>query len=480
VPTELRWIADHPRVRRARVECAAPSTEEELRAVLEWAARERRTVTLRGGGQCLYGQSVGDDLVLDMSAFDAVSVDTSAGVVTAGAGARWGDVHAALPAGWVLPNLVTTGAASVGGTLMADAASRFSSAFGREVDGVRRARLMTADGSILECDRRGAHAALFGALPGSVGVLGALLSVEHTMVDLRHLTASDGSLRVRTVVRKHPDAPALLADLALELRAPRSSRCPRAAYGLLIRGCGALLFHSTYTREPRGRTMPNHRRRDPLRAAIERGFHVPALNRALWWAIFTHYYRDGDHFVDDAEDFAFFMDAATSAYASRLGLESSLVQQVLELPFDASPAACRDASALLERCERLCRAHGVQPIVWDVLALRGERSHALRFTTAVALPRSADERAARAFFCAQARLAADHGAKVLIGKGVYADTETLAATMRSELTTLAMLKHRLDPGGLFGGPFYREVLAPAMRRATCSQPASLLVGAEPW
>jgi hypothetical protein len=475
VPTELRWLEDHPGVRRARAECAAPSSEDELRAVLRWAAREGRTITLRGGGQCLHGQSVGDDLVVDMSAFDRVSVDTRAGVLTVGAGARWADVRAALPPGWVLPNLVSTGTASVGGTLMADAASRFSSAFGREADGVRSARLMTAGGVVLECEREGPHADLFGALPGSVGVLGALLSVEHALVDVRHLAASDGSLRVRTVVRKHPDARALLADLALELRAPRSRRCPRGAYGLLIRGCGALLFHSTYTHEPRARRMPNHRRRDPLRAVIERAMHVPKLNRAVWWGIFTHYYRDGDHFVDDADDFAFFMDTGTTAraIAARLGLWSSLVQQVLELPFDASPAACRAASALLEGCERLCRAHDVQPVVWDVLAIRGDapERHALRFTTAVALRSPADEGEARAFLGAQASLAADHGARVLPGKSVYADAETLAATTSAELATLGRLKSRWDPAGLFGGPFYREVLGPAMLRATGAQPS---------
>jgi FAD/FMN-containing dehydrogenase len=457
VPTEVRWITDHPGVHRARVECAAPSSEDELRALFQWAGREGRTITLRGGGQCLHGQSVGDDLVVDLSAFDRVSVDERAGVLTAGAGARWADVRAALPRGWVLPNLVTTGKASVGGTLMADAASRFSSAFGREIDGVRRARLMTADGVTLECDRDGARADLFGALPGSVGVLGALLSVEHALVDVRHLAARDGSLRVKTVVRKHPDARTLLAELALELRAPPSRRCPRGAYGVLVRGCGALLFHSMYTREPRGRRMPNHRRRDPLRSAVERGFHVAAVNRALWWAIFTHYYRDGDHFIDDAEDFAFFMDAGTS---------NALVQQVLELPFDASPSACRDASALLEQCDRLCDAHAVQPVVWDVLALRGlTRSHALRFTTAVALRSPADEARARAFLGAQARLAREHGARVLPGKGVYADRETLAATMPVELATLRRLKNRWDPTNLFGGPFYEDVLAPAMQRA---------------
>ena len=353
---------------------------------------------------------------------------------------------------------------------MADAASRFSSAFGREHDGVRRARLMTAEGATLECDREGPHTELFDALPGSVGVLGALLSVEHTLVDLRHLAASDGSLRVKTVARKHPSARGLIADLALELRAPRSQRCPRAAYGLLIPG-GALLFHSMYTREPRGRRMLNHRRRDPMRVVVERMLHVPMVNRALWSAIFAHYYGDGDCFVDDAEDFAFFMDAGTTtrAYAARLGLSSALVQQVLELPFDASAAACGAASALLEGCERLCRAHDVEPVGWDVLAIRGEasgRSHALRFSMAVALRSPADDGDARAFLGAQASLAADHGARVLTGKGVYADADTLAATTRDRLATLRRLKARWDPTGLFGGPFYRQVLEPAMLRAS--------------
>src|SRR5690606_15523814 len=249
-----------------------------------------------------------------------------------------------------------------------------------------------------------------------------------------HLSASDGSMRVRTVARKHPDARSFLADLALELRAPPSRRYPRAAYGLLIPGGHALLFHSMYTAAPLARRMPNHRRRDPLRVLIERMLHEPAINRLLWSAIFAHYYRDGDHFVDGAEDFAFFMDAGTTArrYAARLGLASTLVQQAVELPFDASPSACARASALLEGCERLCRAHDLQPVGCDVLAIRGVapgRSHALRLSTAVALRSPADERRARALLNAQATLAADHGATVLPGKGVYAAADTLASTL---------------------------------------------------
>ncbi|HHH30792.1 MAG TPA: FAD-binding oxidoreductase, partial [Polyangiaceae bacterium] len=281
VRTEMRWLTDYPGVHRERSECATPASEDELRAVLRWAVREGRTVTLRAGGQCLHGQSVGDDLVVDLSAFDRVSVDLTAGVVRAGAGARWEDVRAALPPGWVLPNLVTTGAASVGGTLVGNAASRFSSAFGREADGVRSARLMTADGDVLECNREGPHSELLDALPGSVGVLGALVSIEHTLLDIRHLVAGDGGVRVKTIAHKYLHVRSMLADLAHELRAPASRHCPRGAYGLLIPGGHALLFHSMYTRELRGRRMQNHRRRDPLRVIIERVFHEPSLNRAL-------------------------------------------------------------------------------------------------------------------------------------------------------------------------------------------------------
>ncbi len=471
VPTELRWVEDYAGVHRARVECATPCSEDQLRTALRWARNEGRTVTLRGGGQCLHGQSVGDDLVIDLSAFNRVSVDARTGIMTAGAGARWADVHAALPSGWVLPNLVSTGAASVGGTLMADAASRFSSAFGREADGVRRVRLMTAEGAIVQCDREGPQAELFGALPGSVGLLGVLVSVEHALVDVRHLLADDGSMRVKTIVRKHPNARSLIDDLAMELRAPRSQQCPRGAYALLVPGCGALLFHSTYTCEPRGRRMPNHRRRNPLRAIVERLLHVPALNRAISGTVHA-LLQDGDQFVDDADDFAFFMDTGTTArrYAARLGLWDPPVQQVLELPFDASVTACAAASALLDGCERLCRAYKIQPLVWDVLAIRGDAGrHALRFTTAVALRRLADD-GARALLAAQATLAARFGAKVLRGKGVFADTDTLAATTGEELAQLRRLKEQWDSSGLFGGPFYREVLLPAIRRATGARP----------
>jgi FAD/FMN-containing dehydrogenase len=229
---ERRWVDDYSGRYRSHVECVRPKHEAELAACLRDAARTGRRVTLRGGGQCLDGQSVGDDLVVDLGAFDAVHFDASTKTVTAQAGALWGSVFDALPPGWVLRNLVTTPRASVGGTLAGDAVSRFSSTYGREADGVLRVRVMAADGTVRTCTRGGDHAWLLAALAGSLGAVGVILSVEHEVVDASSLrrASPDGALRVRTIAHKHRDARGLVDALADELRAEPSA-LPRGVYG---------------------------------------------------------------------------------------------------------------------------------------------------------------------------------------------------------------------------------------------------------
>ncbi|MBB4911444.1 FAD-binding oxidoreductase [Actinophytocola algeriensis] len=90
-----------PRVSpRLVVRCRSVS---DVVAVVRFATATGDRVAPRGGGHCFAGRSSTDGIVLDLSGLDAISVAED-GVATIGAGARLGQVYAALhPLGRTLP-----------------------------------------------------------------------------------------------------------------------------------------------------------------------------------------------------------------------------------------------------------------------------------------------------------------------------------------------------------------------------------------
>lgn len=201
-----------------------PSDVTELRALLAAIQRDvqpigeegkiGRRVTFRGGGQSLEAQALGDDIVIfvDAPAFVHLSEpvkDEATGeyLVTAGAATRWGDIVKALSAKGFMPySIVTTSAATLGGTLSADCLSRFSPVSGREGEHVKWFDLVTARGELLRCSpKEGENPDVFRAALGGYGWLGAITQACFRVMKVR----ADGDtapVRVRSRAEKADEA----------------------------------------------------------------------------------------------------------------------------------------------------------------------------------------------------------------------------------------------------------------------------------
>ncbi|MGN9908911.1 FAD-binding oxidoreductase [Phytohabitans sp. LJ34] len=151
---------------RPRLVVRCRSVADVTRTVLHAAATGDR-LAVRGGGHCFAGRSSTDGIVLDMSGLDGISV-AGDGVATIGAGARLAAVYAALhahgrtlPAGCG-PTVGITGLTLGGGIGL------LGRQHGLTCDRLVGARVVLADGSVVDCDHD-REPDLFWALRGAGG-----------------------------------------------------------------------------------------------------------------------------------------------------------------------------------------------------------------------------------------------------------------------------------------------------------------------
>jgi FAD/FMN-containing dehydrogenase len=118
---------------------------------MAYARATGNRIAPRGGGHCFAGRSSTDGIVLDMSGLDGISV-TDDGVATIGAGARLGQVYAALhaygrtlPAGCG-PTVGITGLTLGGGIGL------LGRKHGLTCDRLVGAQVVLPDGSVVDCD----------------------------------------------------------------------------------------------------------------------------------------------------------------------------------------------------------------------------------------------------------------------------------------------------------------------------------------
>jgi FAD/FMN-containing dehydrogenase len=124
-------------------------------------------IAARSGGHCFAGRSSTDGIVLDLSGLDGISVADD-GVATIGAGARLGQVYAALHAhGRTLPAGCgpTVG---IAGLTLGGGIGLLGRKHGLTCDRLVGAQVVLPDGSVVECDRDD-EPDLFWALRGAGG-----------------------------------------------------------------------------------------------------------------------------------------------------------------------------------------------------------------------------------------------------------------------------------------------------------------------
>jgi hypothetical protein len=142
------------------------SVADVVRTIRDAAATGERLVP-RGGGHCFAGRSSTDGIVLDLAGLDRISVAAD-GVATIGAGARLGPVYAALHAvGRTLPAGCgpTVG---IAGLTLGGGIGLLGRVHGLTCDRLVGARVVLADGSVVDCDEH-REPDLFWALRGAGG-----------------------------------------------------------------------------------------------------------------------------------------------------------------------------------------------------------------------------------------------------------------------------------------------------------------------
>jgi FAD binding domain/Berberine and berberine like len=149
---------------RLVVRCRSVS---DVAGAIAYAAATGTRIAVRGGGHCFAGRSSTDGIVFDMSGLDGISV-AGDGVATIGAGARLGQVYAGLhaygrtlPAGCG-PTVGITGLTLGGGIGL------LGRMHGLTCDRLVGARVVLADGSVVDCDHDH-EPDLFWALRGAGG-----------------------------------------------------------------------------------------------------------------------------------------------------------------------------------------------------------------------------------------------------------------------------------------------------------------------
>ncbi|WP_084963064.1 FAD-binding oxidoreductase [Thermoactinospora rubra] len=150
---------------RPRLVVLCRSVSDVRRAIAHAAATGDRLVP-RGGGHCFAGRSSTDGIVLDLSGLDGISV--TGRVATIGAGARLGQVYAALHAhGRTLPAGCgpTVG---VAGLTLGGGIGLLGREHGLTCDHLVGAQVVLADGRVVDCDHDH-EPDLFWALRGAGG-----------------------------------------------------------------------------------------------------------------------------------------------------------------------------------------------------------------------------------------------------------------------------------------------------------------------
>jgi FAD/FMN-containing dehydrogenase len=192
--------AEFERVRRvanARYDGVLPqaiarcTSAADVAAALAFAQQQKLAFAARSGGHSYLGASGGTGLVIDVGTMDAVMLDGDR--ATVGAGAKLVDVYDSLiTAGRCIPSgsCVSVG---IAGITLGGGVGVLDRAHGLSCDALLAARLVTADGQVLDCSdtqRPELFWALRGGGGGQFGIVTSLTFQTHAVQPLAQFGAS--------------------------------------------------------------------------------------------------------------------------------------------------------------------------------------------------------------------------------------------------------------------------------------------------
>ena len=156
-----------------------PQDADEVSQSLVFARAQDVPLAVRSGGHGISGRSTNDGgIVIDVGALDTVEVlDRQRRLVRLGAGARWGDVAAALAPHGLAISSGDYGDVGVGGLVTAGGQGFLGRSYGLTLDHVVAAELVLADGRRVRTDADH-EPDLFWAVRGAGANFGILTAVE--------------------------------------------------------------------------------------------------------------------------------------------------------------------------------------------------------------------------------------------------------------------------------------------------------------
>lgn len=156
-----------------------PKNGADVQAAVRFAAASGLALAVRGGGHAFAGFGTNDDgVVIDLSALAEVEVvDAERHIVRIGGGATWGQVVAELAPRGLAISSGDTKSVGVGGLTLTGGIGWKVRKYGLALDNVVAARVVTADGEIVDA-RQGQNPELFWALRGGGGNFGVVVSFD--------------------------------------------------------------------------------------------------------------------------------------------------------------------------------------------------------------------------------------------------------------------------------------------------------------
>jgi len=193
-------------VERKPAAVVRPASAEDVARVMKFASRHSLRVSTRGGGHSQTGQSLSDQIVLEMSALpQVVEVDEKTPSVTCPGGLKWRALVEHLGPRRLIPPVLTNNLeVTVGGTLSTAGLGVASWRYGTQADNCLELEVVTGTGDVVRCSAS-ENRELFDAVRGGMGQFGVMTEARLKLRAHRP--------RYRSFYLLYDDLGALLEDL---------------------------------------------------------------------------------------------------------------------------------------------------------------------------------------------------------------------------------------------------------------------------
>lgn len=191
---------------RKPVAVVRPASSQDVANVIKFAFHNGLSISTRGSGHSQTGQSLSDQIVLDMSTLKSIRVvDPGKGTVTCQAGLKWRELVQSLAPQRLSPPVLTNNLdVTIGGSLSSAGLGVASWRYGTQADNCLELEVVTGQGEIVRCSDQ-QNRDLFDAVRAGMGQFGVITGA--TVKIRSHLP------RFRSYYLLYDGMPVLLDDL---------------------------------------------------------------------------------------------------------------------------------------------------------------------------------------------------------------------------------------------------------------------------